>query len=191
MKLQYNSPVILTYALISAMVMFGTMVFGVGFQSLFVLNGNFRFGVPLDYFRLVSYVAGHADWGHLLGNFALILVVGPILEEKYTSKVLLQMIAITALATAVINIILFRDNILGASGVVFMLILLSSFSSFKKGHIPLTFVLVFCLYVGKEISSSFAADQISQYAHIMGGICGAFFGFMGQGAGKQKGTLEL
>lgn len=179
MKFQYNSPVILTYAILCASVMIGSTIFGRGFQGLFVLNGNFQAGNPLDYFRLVSYVIGHANWTHLIGNFSLILIVGPILEEKYTSSSLMLMIGVTAFATAIINLILFQDNVLGASGVAFMLILLSSFSSFKKGFVPLTFVLVFCLYIGREIVNSFESDHVSQFGHIMGGICGAVFGFRG------------
>ena len=184
MKIHYNSPVILTYALISVFVMVTSSILGIGFKSFFILNGNFQMGNPVDYFRLVSYITGHADWSHLLGNFSLILIVGPNLEEKYGGSKLLSMIGITAIVSAVLNIVLFRENVLGASGVAFMLILLSSFSSFKKGYVPLTFVLVFGLYIGREIVNSFEPDHISQFSHIIGGVCGAFFGF-------NKGTTTI
>lgn len=190
MKLQYNSPVVLTYAIICSIVMVGSNILGPSFHNLFILNGHFQIGNPIDYFKLLSYTVGHANWTHLIGNFALILIVGPILEEKYTSRKLLLMMIITAITTALINIILFNDNILGASGIVFMLILLSSFSSFKKGSIPLTFVLVFVLYIGREIFNAFKADQISQFGHIMGGICGAYFGFLGKKKIESESNLD-
>ena len=178
MKIQYNAPVILTYAILCAVSLLLSDVFGDGFKSLFILHGNFNTSSFLDYIRLFTYVIGHANWTHLIGNFALILVVGPILEEKYGSINLLKMILITALVTAFLNIIFFKDNVLGASGIAFMLILLSSFSSFQKGYIPLTFILVFLLYIGREVVNSFEADHVSQFGHIMGGICGGLFGFL-------------
>jgi len=90
---------------------------------------------------------------------------------------LLSMMLITAIVSAVFNLIFMNNNVLGASGIVFMLILLSSFTGFRDGNIPMTFVLVFILYIGKEVMSSFEPDNVSQFGHIMGGICGGFFGF--------------
>jgi len=59
-----------------------------------------------------------------------------------------------------------------------MMILLSSFTNFSKGEIPLTFILVLILYMGVQILESLRADNISQFAHIVGGLCGSFFGFV-------------
>ena len=179
MKLKYNSPVILTYALLCTVVLIFSLILGKdsSFQHLFVLHNQFDFGILADYFSLFSYSLGHADWGHLIGNFSLILVVGPMLEEKYGSKSLLSMMFVTAIVSAIFNLVLMNSNVLGASGIVFMLILLSSFTGFQDGNIPMTFVLVFILYIGKEVVNSFEPDNVSQFGHIMGGICGGFFGF--------------
>jgi len=60
-----------------------------------------------------------------MNNFLLILLLGPMLEEKYGSKRIAFMIAVTAVVTGVINILLFpRTALLGASGVVFILLIL-------------------------------------------------------------------
>ena len=177
MKIEYNAPVTLNYTLACAIVLGLSSVLGEWFRSIFVLYGDFQPSNIVSYIRLFSYVLGHADFAHYIGNFTLILLVGPMLEEKYGSRLLLQMMIVTAFVTAVVNLMIFGDNVLGASGIVFMLIMLSSFTSFKAGKIPLTFILVFSLFIGKEIINSFAVDQVSQYGHIMGGICGALFGF--------------
>jgi rhomboid protease GluP len=59
-----------------------------------------------------------------------------------------------------------------------MLIILSSFVNIKKGSIPLTFILVALLYIGREVASGLLSnDNISQFTHIAGGVCGAVFGF--------------
>ena len=121
---------------------------------------------------------GHADWIHLIANFSFILLIGPILEEKYGSKRVLAMIVITAFITGVLNVLVFSTALMGASGIVFMLILLSSFTNIRAGEIPITFVLIVALFLTKEIVNAVATrDNISQFAHIIGGVCGGLFGF--------------
>lgn len=143
----------------------------------FVVGNTLDIQNPVSIFTLFSHVLGHANWGHLLGNLTFILLVGPIVEEKYGSKRLLTMILLTALITGLLNVLFFNSGLLGASGVVFMLILLSSFTNVRSGEIPLTFIVVALLFIGKEILDSVQNDNISQFAHIIGGICGSVFGF--------------
>ena len=100
------------------------------------------------------------------------------LEDKYGSVNLIVMILTTALVTGIIQIMFFDVGLLGASGVVFMLILLVSLVNFRNKEIPLTFVLVVIIYIGKEIMGTFEDDNISHSTHIIGGIVGATFGFV-------------
>ncbi len=66
----------------------------------------------------------------------------------------------------------------GASGVVFAFILLTSFTSFKNGEIPLTFILVAIVFIGQQVYEGlFLQDDISNLSHILGGIIGAVVGF--------------
>jgi membrane associated rhomboid family serine protease len=146
-------------------------------DTFFTVGAHINFGNPLDYFRLISHAAGHSDWNHLLGNFSMILILGPGLEEKYGTKNLLMMSLVTALITGILNVAFLDTGLRGASGLVFMMIVLSSFSNFRSGTIPLTFVLVLIIYVGQEVLLSFQTDNISHFAHILGGLCGSFFGF--------------
>lgn len=177
MKVTYNSPAILSFTLIATAVQVLSDVLGPTFTSLFTTYPTFQFFNPLWYLRLISHIAGHSGWEHLVGNFSLILLIGPTLEEKYGSKNLVYMILVTAIVTSLLNSLLFPTGLLGASGIVFMLILLSSVTNVRKGELPLTFILVASLYLGKEIVTSFQMDNISQFGHIMGGIAGGFFGF--------------
>jgi len=87
---------------------------------------------------------------------------------------------ITAFVTGLLNTIFFSTGLLGASGIVFMLILLASFANIRDGEIPLTFVIVAALYLGQELVNSFKPDNVSQFAHILGGLAGAVFGFGGK-----------
>lgn len=177
MKISYNSPVILTYSLICLIVLSICQILPDNFSNLFVLRGGFNWSSIEDYFGLFSYVFGHKTWDHFLGNISFILLIGPVLEEKYGSRQMVGLIFLTAIISALVNVAFFGNNIIGASGIVFMMILLSSFTGMHEGEIPLTFILIFIIYIGKEIMASFHDDHISQYAHIIGGICGGFFGF--------------
>ncbi len=185
MRLKYNSPVILTYTFICVGILGIRYMMGEEAGKNFMLTyfsapakSQFSLTSPLFYFRLISHALGHANWAHFFGNFSFILLIGPMLEEKYGSTVLLEMILITAFITGLLNSIFFSNLILGASGIVFMLILLSSFTNFKSGDIPLTLLLIVIMYLAKEFINSFADDRVSQYGHIMGGLIGAGFGFL-------------
>lgn len=109
-----------------------------------------------------------------------LLLLGPMLEEKYGSKLLIWVIAITALITSVTNYIIFPSIALcGASGVVFAFILLTSFTSFKSGELPITFILVVVVFLGRQVYEGlFLKDNISNLSHILGGIVGAVVGYM-------------
>ena len=141
-------------------------------------KGSFSPSSLRSWVTLFTHVAGHSGWNHLFGNFSLILLIGPMLEENYGSLALLAMIVITALVTGILNVILFPTALMGASGVVFMMILLASFTNYTKGEIPLTFILVLVLYLGDQIIKSIGDEPgISYFAHIAGGFCGSLFGF--------------
>lgn len=187
-RIRYNAPVTLTFALIATLVLAADQLFNANIiPSLFTVppKGQFSFSNIVDWFRLISHVAGHAGWSHLLGNFAFILLLGPILEEKYGSGLVLVMILVTALVTGLLNVSFSDKALLGASGVVFMMILLVSITNIRGGEIPLTFILVVALYLVKEIINAFhTGDQIAQFAHITGGVCGSLFGFLRPGKSR-------
>ncbi len=142
---------------------------------------------PLTYPRFFLHVLGHANYGHYINNMLLLLVIGPPLEEKYGSRRLLAAAAATAFISGAAQWIFFPGAaILGASGIVFMLIVMSSFAGMKSGRIPLTLIFVLVFYLGKEIIDGlFSNDNISQLAHAIGGACGAFVGF--RFSGKSSG----
>lgn len=177
--LSYNSPVILTFTFIAVIIQAICSIPGTDFfHSLFITDPYGSFLNPLTYIRLFSHALGHGGWEHLIGNFTFILLVGPMLEEKYGAKRLLFMMFFTAGITAVINYFFFKDYVCGASGIVFMFILLASCTntSEKEIKIPLTLILAAVFYLGQEIINSMSPDNISQLAHIVGGLCGAGFG---------------
>lgn len=178
LKISYNAPLILSYTILCFLLTgLDTFMGGNLSYGYFSVHSQFDSSNFLSYFRLISHVFGHENWTHLVANFSLILLIGPILEEKYGSKLLFIMIIVTAVATGILNIAFFDTGLMGASGIVFMMIILGSFTNIQSGQIPITFILVILIYLSKEVVSAFETDSISQFAHIVGGILGSLFGF--------------
>jgi membrane associated rhomboid family serine protease len=188
MKIKYNAPIVLTFAFISAAVLILSGTVLPHLISYFVVGGRGSFSPTSfrSWLSLFTHIIGHADWNHLVSNFSLILLIGPMLESTYGSFSLLLMILITAFVTGLLNVLFFTTGLLGASGVVFMMILLGSFTNFRKGEVPLTFILVLILYLGREVIHAFGEDRISEFAHIVGGFCGSLFGFFQLTGGAKK-----
>ena len=180
MKIKFNSPLILGFVFLSLAAMILNILTHGASNRLVFMTYRSSLADPLTYVRFFGHVLGHAGWQHYIGNMTYILLLGPMLEEKYGAKRLLGVIALTALITGLVNFIFFpRVAICGASGVVFAFILMTSFTSFKKGEIPITFILVAIVYLGQQVYDGlFIKDNISNMAHIVGGIVGAVSGYM-------------
>lgn len=179
LKISFNSPVVLTFVIICA----GTLL--MNFLTRGVSN-TFGFSVyrssiasPMTYFRLFGHVVGHQNFSHFFNNVTLLLLIGPLLEEKYGGTGIVFIILLTALVTGMLHMIFFPSTaLLGASGVVFAFIILSSITSMENGTIPLTFILITVIYIGQEVYSGlFIKDSVSNFTHIVGGFVGAFCGY--------------
>ena len=169
--IRFNAPVILAFALLSLIaLLLGKWTNGATTTQFFSVYRS-SLSDPLTYVRFFGHVLGHSGYEHYMGNMLLLLLVGPGLEEKYGSGTMVWTIAVTALVTGLVNFIFFPNTmLLGASGVVFMMIVLSSFTAMRKGEIPFTLFLVVIFYLGGEIIAGlFKQDNISQITHIVGG----------------------
>lgn len=179
-RIQYNSPVVLTFALVSLAATVAGMLSGGAATAL--LFSVYRSPVtdPLSWLRLFTHVLGHADLNHYVGNMTFFLLLGPIIEEKYGSLPLLGAMAATAVVTALVHLLLFPGAaLLGASGLVFLFIVLASMVHVEEGKIPLTLILVVAIYLGQEVWDGITVrDNVSQFTHILGGVCGGVFGWL-------------
>ena len=174
----YNSIVILSYFFICVVVLVLNKITNNKVNRYFFLSGRGNIFNPLTYITMFTHIFGHENFNHFRNNFLYILLIGPMIEEKYGSYNLLVMILITAFVTAFINIIISNQKILGASGIAFMLILLSSLVNLQDGKVPLTLILIFMFYIIGEIKDGlFKRESISHLSHIIGAICGFVYGF--------------
>jgi len=180
MRLKYNAPVSLTFALICTFILVCDQYLVPGLvEGVFTAEGALTF--QLDdfpaYIRLLTHGFGHANWEHLISNLTFILLLGPVLEEKYGSGRVALMMLITTIINGLLNALFFPTELLGASGIAFMMILLTSFANAREREIPVSFLAVLGLYLVKEVLNIVQNDDISQVSHIVGGVCGAVYGF--------------
>ena len=180
LKISYNAPVALTFAMLSLVALALNYLTG-GWTNLHLFS-VYRCSLanPLAWFRFFGHVLGHLDYSHYIGNILLILVLGPNLEDRFGSWNVLFAILLTAPVSGLVQFIFFPGAaLLGASGIVFMMILLSSFGGVRNGTIPVTLILVAVIYLGGELwDAIFVDDNISQLTHIIGGLCGTALGFV-------------
>lgn len=161
LKITFNAPVTLGFVFICFVVTLLGVLTGGGSTRLLFMTYHSSLTNPLTYLRFFTHVFGHAGWSHFIGNASYLLLLGPMLEEKYGSKEMLEVIGVTALATGIVNYIFFWNVALcGASGVVFAFIVLASFTGFRAGEIPLSL-----FWLRSSLSDS-RYMKVSQYRTI-------------------------
>ena len=178
-KISYNAPIVLSYVLLCMVVtLLGIITKGRITQSLFMTHHSSLLQ-PLTYLYFFTHVLGHDGWTHFIANASYLLLLGPMLEEKYGSKSIFWVIIVTAFVTGIINYMFFWNvGLCGASGVVFAFIVLASFTNFSEGEIPLSYILVVGIFIGQQIYEGMVEqNDISNMAHIVGGIIGALLGY--------------
>ncbi len=179
LRLSFNAPAVLAFTAICFAVQL--LDLATGGKSNMALFSVYRSSLldPLTYIRCVAHVFGHSGWDHLVNNIMYILILGPMLEEKYGTSNIIIVMLVTALVIGIVNPLLFPGvRLMGASGIVFAFILLSSITVTEDGQIPVTFILVVILYLGQQVYDGlFTKDNVSQIAHIIGGIVGSVLGF--------------
>ena len=178
LRLDYNAPAVLTFVLLCVAVQLVSLITGgESNHAVFSIHGS---AFPMVLVRLFAHVLGHANWTHLLNNMMFILILGPMIEEKYGTSNTVFVILATALATGLAHLIFNPGtSLLGASGVVFAFILLASITGAQEHTIPLTFILVALLWIGEQAYQAFAVqNNVSELTHIIGGAVGAGLGFV-------------
>ncbi|MBR3198389.1 MAG: rhomboid family intramembrane serine protease [Bacilli bacterium] len=174
----YNSVVIISYFMICLIVLIlNTILNGKVNKFLSIRKGSLL--NPMTYIRLITSGLCHSNWTHFRNNFIMILLVGPLLEEKYGSIPLLEMLLITTAISSLLHLFIYENSAIGASDNVYMLVVLCSIVNITEGKIPITLILIFLFYVADEIIKLLKnkKDNVSHDSHIIGAICGFIFGY--------------
>ena len=125
-----------------------------GFVTLTLLG----FALPKKYFGASSITPGiithtliHSSFDHWFNNVSLILLLMPSCEDHFGMSKLFKMICVVATMSWFANALFTNYILVGASGVVFMLIVLTPFIA--NAHettnvmIPVCFVMVFLMFL--------------------------------------------
>ncbi|MFI3175643.1 MAG: rhomboid family intramembrane serine protease, partial [Bacillota bacterium] len=83
LQISFNSPVVLIFVFVCAgTLVLNTVTGGWSNQYLFSVYRSSLMDI-LSYVRVFGHIVGHANFAHFFNNITLILLVGPLLEEKY------------------------------------------------------------------------------------------------------------
>lgn len=179
MKIVYDTPVVLGYAALSFIALVVDLSTNYWLSFNFLLCPAYFEPLKINFWTgILFHVFGHSGMGHYVGNFSLILLLGPALERRYGPHLLALMIFVTALVTGITNVMFFDTMVFGASGVAFMMAILVSMIGAKEGEIRVAAILVVILWIGVEVLASLTPDDIAHFAHIGGGIVGGGFGLL-------------
>lgn len=174
----YNSVVVLSYFFICLLVLILNTITRDRVNRFLVFRRSSLLN-PMTYIRLVASGLCHKDWAHFRNNFITILLIGPLLEEKYGSINLLYMLLITTFVSSLVHLFIYDGGAIGASDNVYMLIVLCSIVNISDGKIPITLILIVLFYIVDEIIKQFSnkKDNISHDSHLVGAICGFIYGY--------------
>lgn len=175
-KIYLNAPITLGFSLICIIALLLNMVSSGKTNVLFFSTYGSSLLSPMTYIRLLGHIFGHANVDHLVSNLLYILLLGPMLEEKYGKRLIIVILSTAAVTGIVHNLLSPNTMLLGASGVVFAYIILASITGNEEG-IPVTLIIVALLWIGSEIYTGITtADSVSQLTHIVGGLTGGIIG---------------
>lgn len=121
----------------------------------------------------------------------LFLVIAPPLEERYGSRTLLSGILMAALVSGILQCVLFPSSaLLGASGIVFMLIMLSSLAGSRNGGIPAALSYTAGSFVCNSLMYTLLYLIDRQYPAMRGGFIHVPYA-MEQAVSKPLGTPSM
>ena len=183
--IQYNAPFTLGFSIICLGVYFLHMYTDGRSTDMVFSLGHSPLNELLTYARLLCHIFGNRDWNSFFTAIIPILVVGPNLEERYTSMPLL----IGTAATAIISGLIYHfalpnaEPLLGAGGVVYLMFMMSCMGGGKAGGIPLTMIFLLLAFTFSTIQN---AGTILNVDNIVGGVCGILIGMSLRGTPEES-----
>ena len=134
---------------------------------------------PLFYAGIFGHIFVHSGLAHWANNMALILLLAPALERCFGSvRFIGAMGALIFLigVTESLVLIFTQHTVIGASDLVFALILMTTFAQSRRGEIPITSILVAILWGVHELGGLITKDAIANSAHLAGAAWGFVWG---------------
>lgn len=179
----FDAPATLIFSIISLLIFLLSREFFPSLISFFSAPSAqgtehaFNWTNPLQYTRFLFHVLGNTSWPVFASDLAFILLLGPQLEQRFGSVVIMLMACVTALVSGLLNAAFSTSLLMGGTGIAFMMILLAAFTSIDKSSIPLSFLFAAVLFLFRELYYAVDTSSLSNFAHLAGGLAGSALGF--------------
>ena len=182
----FDSPVTISFSLLSVLLFVLNCLAIKGTLDVKILSSPTTSAGPIpfmatqisSYLRLFLYAFGSQNFVGLLSNLLFLLMLGPVMEERYGSLVIGIMMAVSVLFSGVLNTCFCETSLQGCMPIIFMMIFLNSFMSFSKKKIPVSFLVIFVFYIAREVSGKTFSEIVGLIICITGGLCGSLFAFL-------------
>ena len=151
---------------------------------------KFNMKDALDYARLICHPFGNKELSVLLLNSVFIMFLGPLIEERTGSPILILTILLASLVSGVLAVLTNTEGTAGAGCIIFMLLALSALGTMAQGQFKLSWIAAFVLYLVYRIYTQNESDvmhvqniiealpkSIPVFIDLAGGICGSLVGF--------------
>lgn len=189
-KIHFDSPFITIFAVLAFVVfMLDTFALeGKAVQTIFSCPGSkgfdtFNFSNPLSYFRLIFHILGNQVPLIFLTSLLTIFFMGPQMEKRYGTVILILMTSIAALVSGALNACLCSKTSFGCESMIFLLIFLCTVDSILKKHLDISNLLAYVVYIsfviynGRENLGSIPQSILYATVSLIGGVCGGILGF--------------
>ncbi len=198
-KFSYDFPVILTFILLNAILFSLDYLLLKGKILSFLVcpakvactapYGDFpafNFKNVIHYLRIFLHILSNPTIELFFINSLTILSLGPALEERYGSVILIVMLLLSAMVSGILTACVSITPLAGNTEIVFMLIILSIITKLNaRQTLPLNYIFIFIIYLiycfYKEKTSVSVGAQpfyLPILIQLAGGITGSLFGIL-------------
>jgi membrane associated rhomboid family serine protease len=186
LKFHYDSPVMITFAIITLFVfILDTFALKGKLKAMWLVtptaaDGQFPFAFS-DFpsiLRLFIHVFGYSQNEILICNLIFILLLGPQMEERYGSVIIGIMIFVSSLFSGVLNACFCKNAVCGAEPIVFMLILLWTMMQLSRSKISASAIAVIALFITMLVFRKNPNGVVGLVVIAAGGLCGSLFAFL-------------
>ena len=172
-------------SVVKKIILINIIVYGIchflAFSGMYLNNILALYPFSHDYFspyQLITHLVAHSSPEHLFFNMLFLLLSGPIVERHLGDKFTMFYI-LAGLFSSGLYTIGSTGAIIGASGVVSALMMLSVLLTFDDKKFPIRFQnIFFSVSIISEFYYAFTvSDDIAHWAHVFGFIFGVLYFF--------------
>jgi hypothetical protein len=168
----FNCPITLAFLVVVFIVHLAFQTnFSDLFHHLFSVSKPFDWANPSSYLSLLLCVfSDDGRWQNISNPLFLIVLIGPIVEERVGPIQLVVAGIATTFITSLLHAILF-SNLYGPTCIAYMLVFMASYVNVKQGHTPLSFILVLVLVILVS-ADQWTEDLRTAFPMIIGSLMG-------------------